>query len=528
MDIKELISRAEAGDPAAQTDLGICYIHGNGVEVDEAKAFFWYLKAAEQGEPSALTNAGECYMYGIGTNKNIENAIVLLSKACELDIPEAQSSLGAIYITGEGIPADPEKAVALFTRAAKHKLPEAFGNLGRCYLEGIGVDKNLAKALEYFCEERNYGEINESNYRYICNKIDIDELSALSDNGNAKAQCFLGCMYLDGIVKSDDNNLSVGSDLVIEAAQQGEPFACFLVGTTAYNREDYLRADMYFERAVKAGWRNAAFKLAEVREKLIENGTYFLVKILKKEFARKFRKGEIYMRSIREFGRIEKEMNDERGDAWEGKLLPLTEKRKMGGIGRVSELRKIFCMYSLDVEQGSHSQVSEKVKEFGDTAIVITDVNEFIRRYSIACEKKYGQGHFVRYDRVRYEADLYEWDKYHEFLKRVRYSNQREFRLVLDVSNGKLPLSMKTDWLLSQGCAFDDNQHEDFEVEVIQLDIGCIQDISIEISVDEFIANVGKHIREFMPPQKVETRYFCPSYTEGLSAVFADLNWKER
>jgi len=296
------------------------------------------------------------------------------------------------------------------------------------------------------------------------------------------------------------------------------------------NREDYLRSDMYFERALEVGCQDAAFKLAEVREKLIENSTYFLVKILNKEYAQKFRNGEMFMRTIREFGKIEEQINNERSDAWEGVLQPLTEKRKMGGLGRVSELRKIFCMYSLDidVERGCHSQVSERVKEFGNTAIVITDVNEFLKRYVRACKERYGEGHFVRYDRVRYEADLYDWDRYHEFMKRVRYSNQREFRLVLDVSNGKLPLSMKTDWLLSQGCAFDDKQHEDFEAKSILLDVGGIQGISIEISIDEFITNVDEHIREFMPPRKVETRYFCPSYTDLLSPVFAGPNWKER
>ena len=531
MDINELITRAESGDSVAQSNLGICYFSGEGIEQNPEKALSWYLKAAEQGEPVAMTNAGRCYMFGIGTDKNIEKAIALLSEACEFDIPEAQSGLGIIYMYGgKEITAVSEKAFDLFTRAAEQKLPEAFNCLGRCYLEGIGVERNLAKALDYFCEERKYGEIDENSYRYICGKIDVAELGELADSGNPQAKCFLGCMYIDGIIKADSNNLSIGSDLIIEAAQEKEPFACFLIGDTAYNREDYIRSEMYLERALRVGWRNAAFKLAKVREKLIANSTYFLVKVLDKEYAQKFRNGEMFMRSIREFRKNEEKTNKERTDSWEGVLLPLTEKRKMGGIGRVSELRKIFCMYSLDVdvERGCHSQVSERVKAFGDTAIVITDVNEFIRRFVSACEERYGEGHFVRYDRVRYEADIYDWDRYHEFLKRVRYSNQREFRLVLDVSNGKLPLSMKTDWLLSQGCAFDDKQHEDFEAETILLDVGCIQDISIEISIDDFITNVGEHIMEFMPPRRVETRYFCPFYTEGLSPVFAGLNWKER
>ena len=41
---------AEQGDAVAQNKLGNLYdSHEHGVRADDAKAFYWYLKAAEQG-----------------------------------------------------------------------------------------------------------------------------------------------------------------------------------------------------------------------------------------------------------------------------------------------------------------------------------------------------------------------------------------------------------------------------------------------------------------------------------------------
>ncbi len=41
-----LKSKAEAGDPAAQFNLAVCYYNGVGVEKNEAEAFKWSKKAA--------------------------------------------------------------------------------------------------------------------------------------------------------------------------------------------------------------------------------------------------------------------------------------------------------------------------------------------------------------------------------------------------------------------------------------------------------------------------------------------------
>ena len=57
-DIKTLTTKAEQGDPQAQSNLGIAYENGYGVEKSYLKAAYWYTKAAKQGNATAQLNLG--------------------------------------------------------------------------------------------------------------------------------------------------------------------------------------------------------------------------------------------------------------------------------------------------------------------------------------------------------------------------------------------------------------------------------------------------------------------------------------
>ena len=522
MSISELTPLAEAGVPEAQTNLGICYMHGEGVERDPVTALSWYLKAAEQNEPSALANAGECYMHGIGTNKNIKKAIELLSKACEFDIPEALSSLGIIYITGDGVPVDSPKAFSLFLRAAEQQFPEALRNLGRCYLEGVGTEKNLVKALDCIDEARRHGEINETSYRYICSKIDIDELTALANNESASAQCFLGCMHLQGI--GVPQNFDRAWDLIFAASRQSHPLALFLHGNLYYDNEDFIFAEMVYKKAVEMGSLEASHNLEMTRDKIAEVGTYFLVKVLDKKWADKFLDGDIFMRYLGYFGLFNRMMsrdpsinNTFRGDDMEGLSVSTGEPDplEVSWIDGAYELRleqnKIFCLYAIDVcnKNKRIAPIDPQIEEFGDTAIVILDSNEFLRRVHQAFTDKYGSAFWTSYKRVRYELDFSKSRSYTEFDKSVSYAWQREFRISLDLSEGhisKRTWDNMTDYLkLTHPWKVDNDENSDFNAESLTISIGDIRDICLEIPTSEFIKNIDKLIDEkHIPPAKVE------------------------
>ena len=61
---------AEAGNAAAQNNLGYCYKHGHGVGADLVAAVTWYRKSAQQGDVNAQVWLGYCYDTGTGVLKD--------------------------------------------------------------------------------------------------------------------------------------------------------------------------------------------------------------------------------------------------------------------------------------------------------------------------------------------------------------------------------------------------------------------------------------------------------------------------
>ena len=65
---------AEAGDEAAQNNLGELYETGRGVSQDATQAFSWYARAAEAGFPPAQLNLARLYAAGTGVARNPASA----------------------------------------------------------------------------------------------------------------------------------------------------------------------------------------------------------------------------------------------------------------------------------------------------------------------------------------------------------------------------------------------------------------------------------------------------------------------
>ncbi len=61
---------AELGVIAAQLNLAIMYMDGQGVQQDYQQAAKWFLAAAEQGNAEAQFNIGQLYQEGKGVEKN--------------------------------------------------------------------------------------------------------------------------------------------------------------------------------------------------------------------------------------------------------------------------------------------------------------------------------------------------------------------------------------------------------------------------------------------------------------------------
>ena len=102
----EFYEDAEAGDPRAQYNLGVCYFTGKDVERYNLKvAVEWFTKSANQGYANAECFLGLCYTFGRRVTHNYAT--------------EAQYNLGWFHETGKaGFSEDPVQALVWYRKAA--------------------------------------------------------------------------------------------------------------------------------------------------------------------------------------------------------------------------------------------------------------------------------------------------------------------------------------------------------------------------------------------------------------------------
>src|SRR5580698_994906 len=109
--VTQLRERANAGDAAAQVDLGSIYDNGRGVPQDYAQAVRWYAKAAEQANAEGQFNLGVMYTNGQGVARDYTQAVKWYRKAAEQGNAGGQFGLGVMYHNGQGVPQDYTQAI---------------------------------------------------------------------------------------------------------------------------------------------------------------------------------------------------------------------------------------------------------------------------------------------------------------------------------------------------------------------------------------------------------------------------------
>lgn len=155
--IAQLREKAEAGDPAAQTDLGMVLIRGDDEEKNCEEAVKWYRKAAEQGYGLAQNNLGWCYYHGKGVEPSYEEAVKWYRMAADRGHAGAQWILGMCYYRGEGVSQNCEEAVEWYRKAAEQGHELAQTNLACCYEQGEGVEKSYQEAAKWYRKAAEQG-----------------------------------------------------------------------------------------------------------------------------------------------------------------------------------------------------------------------------------------------------------------------------------------------------------------------------------------------------------------------------------
>jgi hypothetical protein len=125
-DLAALTEKATDGDANAQLELGIRYLTGRGVAIEDAvQARNWFLKAADQGNSTAQFWLGEMFSTGWGIPEDKARAAIWYRKAAEQGLATAQFALGNMYESGRGAPLNHKEAVKWIQKAANQGLAPA-------------------------------------------------------------------------------------------------------------------------------------------------------------------------------------------------------------------------------------------------------------------------------------------------------------------------------------------------------------------------------------------------------------------
>jgi len=141
---------AEAGDPDAQTYLGVMYREGRGLPRDHVEAVAWFYKAARQNHALAQYNLGIVWASGIGVPRNDEAAVKWYRLAATQGLSEAQFALGYMYAHGRGGERDPAEARRWYEAAAVQGNTYAMNNLGELYASGAGGTADMVAARRWY------------------------------------------------------------------------------------------------------------------------------------------------------------------------------------------------------------------------------------------------------------------------------------------------------------------------------------------------------------------------------------------
>ncbi len=148
----------EQGDASAKSRLGVCYIEGKGMPKDTLEAIKWWLLSAEQGYATAQYNIGGSYYFGVGVPQNYNEAVKWYRKAAEQGYKDAQRRLGLCYYNGEGVKQSSKEAVEWYRKAAEQGDLYAQYNLGGCYADGDGVSQNWVEAVRWYRKAAEQGD----------------------------------------------------------------------------------------------------------------------------------------------------------------------------------------------------------------------------------------------------------------------------------------------------------------------------------------------------------------------------------
>lgn len=284
--LRELVERANAGDPKSLYDLASLHDRGyDSIPIDSSRSTALYRLSAAKGYSRAENYLGFRYFKGEFVEQNIDSALFWITKAADDGNIAAANNLGYLFTESDVVPRDYQRGVYWLTKAADAGLPQAESQLADLYRHGLGVTPDTAFAVALYNRAIDKGlhdaelklmSMMEKNWE----KLSADSAVALgryyythrapmagvmlfenaAKNNNPAALALLGDAYSKG--KGIDYNHAESIKFYLRAAELGNPSAQFIIAELLDIFPDALPdsvppASYWYEQAASSGIRDA-------------------------------------------------------------------------------------------------------------------------------------------------------------------------------------------------------------------------------------------------------------------------------
>ena len=257
--LNEAISSNHTG---AYYTLAQVYYYGISVEQDLNKAYELYNKAISLGFNKVNLLMAQMCIDGFVVEKNISKAEEILISLAKEDVPDACAMLGWLAFDRSEANLTNEEVWPWINKGA------SLGNVDcklylarRLRIEGKEKDFfNIVKNLSLDGNHQAYYEYAEALYWGLGCEKDAKEAVHWFDlackDGDARAMCYLGNRYLDGI-GVDSFDIDKAIELMTQSAELGFPLAMKNLGAIYGQLCEDEKASYWFDKAAEAGEEDA-------------------------------------------------------------------------------------------------------------------------------------------------------------------------------------------------------------------------------------------------------------------------------
>lgn len=149
-DIETLKRDAENGNPAAQYNLGVWYLMGDGGTPSPEIAVRMFESSAGKGFAPAMSALGFLHLRGQGVEVDYCRAAEWFRRSVAAGFSEAGFRLAGLLASGCGVDHDLPAARQMLTHAAEGGHPAAMSELAYCLAHGIGGERDGLAAADWY------------------------------------------------------------------------------------------------------------------------------------------------------------------------------------------------------------------------------------------------------------------------------------------------------------------------------------------------------------------------------------------